>query len=296
MYTDQAAIISQQDGDVGDSLQRESMYFFGQWYRYNRTENKLYLPSFDKARATPQEIISKFEIEPGIYVRNPDSSNWASNPDTTSRDQVIPVIAYCAAYEDYPRLLRLFKATAVRGMFAQNTLRIGETSGRRKIPDTMIMNLSLFIRAGGWWTAPLYPLLFIFDGVDLLGTIVSTFPAEWDASRQVLRWKTGDDVDDNNTIIQHLVAAEWKPTPASFLNRYFYSITRAQNDGNFVLHETNPVMGALAWYHRREFNGNPEMAEVYRPLIEKYFTFESPVQMVRKWWGNGARKQETRIN
>ena len=31
-------------------------------------------------------------------------------------------------------------------------------------------------------------------------------------------------------------------------------------------------MGALAWYHRKDAGGNEEIAELYRPLIEDYFS------------------------
>lgn len=80
------------------------------------------------------------------------------------------------------------------------------------------------------------------------------------------------DVDDNNRIIAHLMAAEFKPTPIAWLDRLIYSLTREENFGNTILGETNSVMGALAWYHRAEAGGNPEMAELYRPLVQKYFS------------------------
>ncbi|WP_413287842.1 hypothetical protein [Bdellovibrio sp. HCB337] len=289
MYIDAYAIIVQKDMDGGDSLHREGMYAFAQKLRYDRISNTVTLP----ARSTPMrrpasasEMMDKFEVQPGIYVRHPDPTKWYSNPDTTSRDQVLPVIAYCAAYEDYPRLWRLFKATAKRGMFAQNLIRIGEGQTKKKIPDPMHLNIAQFIRAGGWWTAPLYPVLLVLDSVELVGTVLSAMPLHFKDDHWIPRLKNQNDVDDNNIVVQHLLAAVYKPTPMSELSRYIYSVTRPVNFGNTKLGEKNPVMGALRWYHRSEYGGtaNPEMAEMYRPLIEKYFTYPEPHEYIAQLW------------
>jgi hypothetical protein len=274
MYMDAYAIIVQKDMDGGDSLHREGMYAFALKLRKDRAPASANLP---------EPKIEKFEVSPGVYVRHPDPTKWYSNPETTSRDQLFPVIAYCAAYEDYPRLWRLFKASAKRGFFAQNWLRVGPGEKERKIPDPMFMNIAHFIRAGGWWTAPLYPLLFFFDALELTGTVLSAVPLHFSDDRLIPRLKNGNDVDDNNLIVQHLLAARFKPTPFSALARYIYSVTRPQNFGNTKLGEKNPVMGALRWYHRSEFDGhgNPELAELYRPLIEEYFEYPSPWDAVK---------------
>ncbi|MGZ3798249.1 MAG: hypothetical protein ACXVB1_17895 [Pseudobdellovibrionaceae bacterium] len=279
MYLDAYAVIVQKDLDGGDSLHREGMYAFGKKLRYDNFKNEIYIQDSPPLRRPASEnIMDLFEVSPGIYIRHPDPQKWYSNPDTTSRDQILPVIAYCAAYEDYPRLWRLFKAVAQRGFFAQNTIRIGEGETDKKIPDPMHLNLAQFIRAGGWWTAPFYPLLFAFDSIELIGTVLSALPLHFQDDHLWPRWRNENDVDDNNVIIQHLLAAHYKPTPISALNRYLYSVTRSQNLGNTLLGEKNAVMGALRWYHRNELGGegNPEIAEIYRPLIEKYFSYRLP--------------------
>lgn len=284
MVVDAYALIVQKDQhqDGGDTLQREGMVAFGKWLRYNETTNELFVNPEPPGRPSPSQVMDKLEIRPGIYIRHPDPSKWYSNPDTTSRDQLIPVIAYCAAYQDYPRLLRLFKATLMRGMFAQNTLRIGQGEKDWKIPDPMHLTIGLFIRAGGWWTSLFYPVLLVTDSIDLIGTAISALPLHWQDDHILPRWESPDDVDDNNRIIQHLMAVKFKPTPISWANRYLYSITRSVNEGNLKYGESNPVMGALRWYHRDEFggHGNPEIAEIYRPLIERYFTFKNPAELL----------------
>jgi hypothetical protein len=271
MYIDTYALISQRDGDVGDSLHREGMVAFGKRLLYQADTNTVYVDEIPE-RQNPARIMDKFETQPGIYVRHPDPTRWSSNPDTTSRDQLVPVLAYCGAYEDYPRLWRLFKVTAKRGFFAQNFVENGPGKTQRKLPDTMLTHLGLFVRAGGWWTAPLYPVLFLTDTIRLFGTLFSLIPVHFVDGGKALRFREMKDVDDNNRIIAHLMAAEFKPTPISWLDRQVYALTRPKNFGNTLMGETNPVMGALVWYHREELGGNPEIAELYRPLVQKYFS------------------------
>ncbi len=296
MYIDAYAVIVQKDMDGGDTLHREGMYAFGMKLAYDHVNNLVHvtdpndkrgIASVGMLQRPPAEVlIGKFEVQPGIYIRHPDPAKWYSNPDATSRDQLLPVIAYCAAYEDYPRLWRLFKATVQRGMFAQNFLRIGDGENDFKIPDPMHLNVAQFIRAGGWWTAPFYPLLIVYDSIEFVGTLITALPFHLRDDHFVPRWKRQDDVDDNNVMIQHLMAAFYKPTPISEFNRYIYSITRPKNFGNSLLGEENHVMGALRWYHRNEFggHGNPEVAEVYRPLIMKYFDYPSPATSLANLW------------
>jgi hypothetical protein len=269
MVVDAYALIVQQDADGGDTLQREGMYAFGKWLIEKNGGGYVIK---DPPERDPKTVMDKLEVAPGVYVRHPDPTKWYSNPATTSRDQLIPVIAYAAAYKDYSRLWRLFRATAGRGFFAQNFYRCGENESEWKVPDTMIGHLGLFIRAGGWYTALLYPLLLITDTLELLANLVEQIPLHWEESTHSLRWRNMGDVHDNNTIIGILLAAEFKPTPISWLNRQLYSVLKAKNYGNVFLGEENHVMGSLAWYHRADAGGSPEMAELYRPSIEKYFS------------------------
>lgn len=280
MYVDAYALIVQRDGDGGDTLQREGMYAFGKWLRYNHSNNTVVINDIPE-RQDSKKIIDKLEVKPGIFVRHPDPKQWYSNPDTTSRDQLIPLFAYCAAYEDYPRLWRLFKASAKRGFFAQNTIRAGANHPERKMPDTILGHVGLFIRGGGYWTMPFYPLLLVTDTVDLLGLLIQQIPVHWEQTNKRLRFYQPKDVDDNNAIIYHLVAANFKPTPISWLTRQLYSVTRRANYGNYLLGEPNHVMGALAWYHRVQGRGNPEMAELYRPVVEQYFSPGDDYQRMR---------------
>lgn len=277
MFIDAYAIIVQKDGDGGDSLHREGLYAFGKWLYYHHETNTVVFAD-PPEREDPKKVIDKFEVKPGIFVRHPDPNKWSSNYKTTSRDQMVPLIAYCGAYQDYPRLWRLFKATASRGFFAQNLIDNGPGKTKKKVPDTMLFHLGLFIRAGGPWTKPLYPLLFVTDTLHLAGTLLHQIPIHWVEREKRLRWKEMRDTDDNNTLVYHLMALSFKPTPISWLDRQIYAWTRRENYGNTILKEENKVMGAMAWYHRPELGGNPEIAEIYRPVIERYFSPQVAVQ------------------
>lgn len=272
MHIDAYSIIVQEDQDGGDSLQREGMYAFGKFLR--KIDDHTYSVEELPERNDPKKIMDKFEVEPGIYVRHPDKSKWYSNPWTTSRDQIVPVLAYCAAYEDYERLWRLTKVSLKRFLFAQNFYENGEGKEKKglKVPDTYIAHMGLFIRAGGWWTAPFYPLLYFFDTLDTVGILLNEIPITWSESQKRLRRKSLNDVDDNNQIITLLMAYHFKPTPISAFNRWLYTKTRSTNNGNLVLGEKNTVMAALSWYHRKDLGGNPEIAELYRPVILKLFS------------------------
>src|ERR1044072_4354398 len=84
MYIDSYALISHQDGGVGDSLHHEGMYAFGKWIRYNFTDNTMVVEEIP-ARRDPAAIIDKYEVKPGIFVRHPEPGKWTANPNTTSR-------------------------------------------------------------------------------------------------------------------------------------------------------------------------------------------------------------------
>lgn len=235
MHYDSYALIVNGDGDGGDTCQREGMYGF--------------------LTAIRVPLDTWLEIKPGVYVRHPDPQQWWSNPKTTSRDQLSPIIWYCAVTKDYSRLGRLFKACLKRGMFAQNT---EEKDGTRKLPDTMVGNIADFIRAfGSDITHPLYFLLLGLDFASLVAQIA------W-----LLTPRSLDDVDDNNRVLGHIGAAMFVPTPFSWLSRKLYARFRPTSFGSST--EPNRVLAALTWYHRGP-NGNPEFVELFRPFINKYF-------------------------
>lgn len=275
MQLDSSGLIVTLKNNGGDSCAEEGRYWFLFWFNF------VYLSNFDIALKVPQRphpfiLIKKLEITPGIYVRNPtppSGSEWQKDPKTTSRDQLKPIIWYCAAYRDHKRLFRLFKKVLSRGLFAQNSSK----DGKRKLPDQMFTTLGSFIRAGGYWTAPLYPLLLIFDTIDLLSILLwlavpltANDNLTWYKPSTWFTKRTLDDVDDNNTDVDLLASIAFKPTPIAALSRFFWGQYRPINFGVTVLHETNNCQGAMAWYHSVQNGGNVEVSELYKTPIEKY--------------------------
>jgi hypothetical protein len=186
-------------------------------------------------------VIMQLEIENGTWIRHP------KYPDVKdmSRDQLDPLIIAMGVNENGGALFDTFKAHAKRGFLYQN----GD------LP--MLATFGLYIRAMKAWY--LYPLLILSD----LGFLFTFLTTMFD--------KNLDHVDDNNTVMRFAQAIKTYPTPFSYLGRKFYAITRPLNYGNVKMNEKNNVMGALVWYHREESGGNPEIAEAYREIVEKYF-------------------------
>ena len=186
-------------------------------------------------------VIVHLEKENGIWVRHPNY------PDTKdfSRDQMDPLIMAMGENESGGALQDTFKEHAKRGFLYQN----GD------LP--MLATFGLYIRAMKAWY--LYPLLLITD-IGLFFTFLTTM---LDTNL--------NSVDDNNAVMRFAQAIKTYPTPLSYIGRKLYSATRPLNYGNTKLNEKNHVMGALMWYHRSGSNGNPEIAEAYRDIIEKYF-------------------------
>lgn len=124
MVVDTYALIVQRNGDGGDTLQREGMYAFGKWLRYSQESNTVVIAD-PPERRNSSSVMDRLEIRPGVFVRHPDPSKWYSNPATVSRDQLVPVFAYCAAYEDYP-CLGDFSPRRSRGDFLRPIRRVRE--------------------------------------------------------------------------------------------------------------------------------------------------------------------------
>jgi hypothetical protein len=271
MYTDDKGLIVTHSQDGGDTLAEEARYWFLYWFNFVYMSNfhiTLNLPQ----RLTPQTYMNLLEISPGTYVRNPNIAQWWSDPRQTSRDQLQPVIWYCAAYKDYARLGRLFLAVLERYCFAQNNLK----NGSWKIPDQMFTCLGDFIRAGGYYTAILYPLLFVFDAINLIGILSWLFivPNDnliWYNPLTWLTVRSPDDTDDNNTECDLLAAVAFKPTPISWLTRKLFSTFRPKNSGNNLLYHgvtiKNNCLAAIYFYHKDD---NLEVVDLFTKPILTY--------------------------
>lgn len=237
--------------------------------------------------AGPVDSQRLLEIEPGIYVRHPDPLSWVSDPRNVSRDQLTPVICF-HTLESYTNsrltrnLLRreqqeLLKACLKRYMFAQNIypnwVDPRKETVKAKTADFITPDLwAVFARA--WlktvWAPLALPVVLFGDFCLIITVLLKVFaPITKDTNdgKFEFRWPGPDDVDDDNINNVLMTTQHAFPTPFSWLARKIYKTFRRKNLGNTELGEKDAVMGALAQYHR---NDNPELAEIARPLVNKY--------------------------
>lgn len=212
-----------------------------------------------------------FDCQPqrGTYTRYRTGS-----PDNVSADQLIAALGAWVSLGNYYQVNLMWRAMWRRFGFAQNNKDGLNDDARSKIPDFMLLRaLPLFGRGLHWF----YPFVLLMDVLLVLLALSAVGPT----------WKDGggfkrrgpDDVDDNNTILTLAVCRARMPTPLSWLAVKLYSKFRPWNYGCIGLDRNGykhyniykPVYGALRWYHRAENGGNPEIAELWRPIVDKYF-------------------------
>jgi hypothetical protein len=78
-----------------------------------------------------------------------------------------------------------------------------------------------------------------------------------------------DDVgDDLNTLLTLVFFYLVKPTHLSKQALIYYLINRPPSYGTLTMGEVDHVLGALAWYFRKESGGNPYLAEMWREPLK----------------------------
>ena len=236
--------------------------------------------------ASPLESEKLLQESPGIYRRHCDPNFWGSDPRNHSRDQMTPVICYLALLgstggdlgkEYRGKLWTLLKKCLGRKMFAQNIYpnwvdaRV-DASVKAKTPDFLNFDLwGVFARGfvNSLWFPIAIPFIILGDFFLLLSAMFKVWaPINKDGTLE-FRMPGPDDVDDDNMNNVLMLTQYVYQTPLSWLARKIYKKFRRQNLGNTVLGEKSAIMGALAYYHRGP-DGNPEIAELSRPIVERY--------------------------
>lgn len=245
-YTDINGLITEMNGDAGDTCQREGMLGFG-LYMAGEPGKDLY-----------DHAMSLLEVAPGVLVRNPwPKDAWWANPLNLSRDQTRPIVMAAGAYGDVQflkdNLLNLIKNFFCYPNIYPNWTKPGDAEYVKKFPDIASPeNLAEYIRAfkmaGYKKMGLLYPLVLLGDLFKLLGTLWSVFVVDRDPTQ----------ADDLNTIISHLQAFKALPTPLSWLSRKIYARFRPGG-----------VKAALEKYFGGPNSVHP-MVELYEPLVDKY--------------------------
>lgn len=228
---------------------------------------------------------TSLQPKPGIYVRYP-----GADPANCSADQILSALAYWVASGNIRQICAIFLRMVLRLGFAQNYKDgLDATKTKWKLPDFMLIRaLPLFCRSH--WS--LYVFALCFDLFLLLSVAAAIGPV-W-VDDKGLRKRSPDDVDDNLTVLTLVVCRARYPTPLSWLAAKLYAKLRPWNYGcierdvpatsaqvrEFGLEpgtnltfpaKHSPVYGALRWYHRAPA-GNPEIAELWRPIVERYLS------------------------
>lgn len=168
----------------------------------------------------------------GKWIRNPYRYN---DSDDFSRDQATPNIIGMGFDGKTAALKRMFWAQVHRDGFKfQN--------GDWASPQ----DFGHYIRALGWW--PLYPVLLLGDTFMLLNSIIRCISG-------IKKDNVGDDLNHIASLVQ---AQKRMPTPISLIARKLYKWLRPRGP-----------QFALDWYFRAESGGNPEIAEIYKPIIKE---------------------------
>lgn len=229
-YIDLCGVITQRNGDPGDTASRIGIYHYLR--QLQEPENATYLSeSFEK-------MLIEIEIEPGTYIRHPhmkqfEEETYVYDPNEFSRDQTMPIIVALGEYpEQKQRLKDLIKQQKKRFLFKfQNKDFFGP------------LELSAYIRAtkNKWLT----PLLLLSDIGLLVNAIIRDVKRDFDQNN------TSDDVVLSLLMIQ---AYNTHPTPLSWLARQLYRMSSP--------------MHALESYFSYSSSA-PPLAELYRPIMNK---------------------------
>jgi hypothetical protein len=227
-------VVTQADGDQGDSPQRTAMFYIGKWM----------LGEDDAEVRTQFANAAHLLREPnGWLVRDARPDGPWRDPHDVSRDQEDPWVIACSLYGlDW----------AVRNLVFRRWKRYGRYQNADVMnPETLAMD----IRALGWWW--LYPLLWVLDLWSLLGNIVDCVVAAWPGHYM----KDGSWLDKDNTVTRNAFFVARYPTMISALAWCVTHLFFPKNIGG------TGIRGALTNKHRAEANANPALADLWRSLV-----------------------------
>ncbi len=265
MFLDEYGLPTQRDGDKNDQLQRVGMIVTALCLKEEIGFRELLERMIFRGA-----LAVELQPKPGIYTRY-----VGGDPENVSADQLIAALCAHVADYDWKQVRLMFKACVKRFGFAQNVKDGLNGSEKKKIPDYLALRaLPLFVRAH--WLC--YPLAVVVDLLLVFAALAACGPV-WRDDKGFSK-RSPDDVDDNCTIATLAVCRKRMPTPFSILACKLYGKLRPWNLGCRMnikkgawwgTYEFHPVQGSLAWYHRAEAGGNPEIAELWAPICEELF-------------------------
>ena len=238
-YFDQLSLITQENGDGGDCIQREALFAIAEGLNVN-------CPAREESWLIR---LSRFDISPGIFVRYPPRPGlpmdpfWI-DPAELSRDQTIPLLVAMTLRRSFWALDRFWAKHWRRFFKCQNRDFLGP---------------AIFIRAYRWYW--LWPLLCILDLALVWNSLnrIGLVPRIQETTGKWV-WLDAQDVgDDINHVVTLLFSRFRLRTPISYLARVLYRKFR-------------PFGGPqAAWdFDYRESSGAPPMNELWEPIIQKW--------------------------
>lgn len=280
LFIDKYGLIVQRDGDGGDTAQREGFSHFGAWIR----EHVLKEPWDVKRELTFDQIIALLEDgKTGRFRRHPEPSQWWSDTKGFSRDQQVPLVAAMGVLGKREPLERMWNALDTCPHLGRIVFKC--VQGTKDVAAWDHQNL--FRRARG--EAPGWA-----GDTQLIGNV-------W--ARLATAYSDPDDTGgDLNLMVDLLMAKLHSPSWMSDTALDQYRRNRPICSGCYLkaYHEAYPndwkasekttqeriqkgiakgwepecpsVLGALRWYFRYETGGNPELAELYAPIIDWYLS------------------------
>lgn len=183
-------------------------------------------------------LYSLLQISPGVYSR----FSGATAKDVTG-DQLVPVFAYWTLTRRTDQLELMTDSLIMRLGFAQNVQKDNDPTVKT-VPDFILLRtLPFLVRLSPY----MYPVAFFTDILLILAAISCVLQAD------------AQDTDDNNIVITLATCKAVMPTPLSLLACKIYKYFRKP---------PGPA-GALRDYHAASTGGNPEIAELWVPIVEK---------------------------
>ena len=222
--------IVQQDGDGGDTAQRTGFVETGL-----RLRDHLGISNDSFLNSTPWRFEKQWPtlIVGGSHlIRNPISYN---NPNDTSRDQTTPMISAFGLNQDFG---------LVRGIMPKGFFHKYPNADIASPGDMAHIDRALDLKPS-----------WLGDVWNFFGIKVRCYQASKDPN---------DVGDDMNCFLSAAYAFVVSPTYQSKKNLKYYLVNRPKSASS----DPDNVMGALVWYNRIEAGGNPDIAELWRPIVE----------------------------
>ena len=279
IYYDKFGLIVQRNCDGGDTAQREGWYWFGTWVR---SSNFLNQPWPISRRLSFTEVMDQLEIgQTGTFRRHPGTAN---DPRDFSRDQTIPIVAAMGVRNDGARLQRFYHELRRRNWMAQN--------GRDAMWDPVNRNLVArarneepngFTDSGSLFAAVQTRILVakskgmddVGDDLNLLVALLLATVRKPNAQTDKVREHFAKDLPDNYGMFlgsyRQEYGTDWdgKTSQQEMQKRIDSGIKKGGANG--WKPDCPRVLGALRWYFRAESGGCLGLAELYEPIVKKWF-------------------------